>query len=327
MSKQLLEKFIKGECTVEEAEQVQQWLDQHPEALDDYLQGVWEEPVSAPMPQAMQQAILNEAASWPGYQQTTPSKTLTHRWLYWSAAAAIMIGIAGWWLFAPQPSSSAKQPLPHPLAIAINASKMERYVLPDQSVVWLKANARLQVDTQAYNKPNRTVALLAGEAFFEVQKDAAHPFIVKNGPVQTKVLGTSFSVHSDAAGGTVCVTVATGKVAVMHGEKVLNVLLPGKQIRVQAKTGEYAESTVPVWMASLWKEHSLQLTNAPFSDLQLAMENLYGIQLQTSSKAVKAQHYNIRLNRATPVQEIIEVLALLNHHQYKRMNDTTWSVY
>ncbi len=71
---------------------------------------------------------------------------------------------------------------------------MQRYVLPDQSVVWLKANARIKVDTQSYKQQFRTVELIAGEAFFEVQKNPAHPFIVQNGAVQTKVLGTSFSV-------------------------------------------------------------------------------------------------------------------------------------
>jgi biopolymer transport protein ExbD len=171
------------------------------------------------------------------------------------------------------------------------------------------------------------VELLAGEAFFEVQKDPAHPFVVQNGAIQTKVLGTSFSVQTGLPGDGVRVTVATGKVAVSHKEKLLNVLLPGKQISVQSKTGAFKENTVPVWLASLWKENELQLTNAPFTELQLAMENLYGINLKTNSRAVSVQRYNIKLNRNTPVKEVIQVLALLNQHQYKKMNNTTWLLY
>lgn len=332
MDKQLLERFIKGDCTAEETAQVQQWLQQHPEALDEYLQGIWEEPVTASMPAALEQALLTEAANWPGYAETPPQtiprlRGTTRRWLYRAAAAALIIGFTGWWLFAPQRTSKASNSMSPALAITITAGKTQRYELPDKSVVWLKANARLQVDTQLYNKPNRTVALMAGEAFFEVQRDAAHPFIVQHGPVQTKVLGTSFSVQTGASDETVKVTVATGKVAVSHQLKLLDVLLPGKQISVQAKTGEYSKSTVPVWLASLWKENKLQLTNAPFSELQQAMEALYGTILQTNSQAVKTRNYNILLNRNTPVQEVIPVLALLNQHQYKRMNDTTWLLY
>lgn len=327
MDKLLLDKFIKGECTAEEAARVQQWLDQHPEAIDEYLQGIWEEPITDPMPAAMEQSLLTEAATWPGYRETTMTPKATLRWLYWPAAAAIIIAIAGWWLFAPRQRFSTKQAEPQSTVVAVSATGTQRYVLPDQSVVWLKANARLQVDTQAYKLQFRMVELVAGEAFFEVQKDPARPFIVQNGTIQTKVLGTSFSVQTGMPGGTVQVTVATGKVAVTHKEKLLNVLLPGKQISVQSKTGAFTENTVPVWLASLWKENELQLTNAPFTELQLAMENLYGISLKTNSREVSAQHYNIKLNRNTPVQEVLQVLALLNKHQYKKMNNTNWLLY
>jgi transmembrane sensor len=327
MDNQLLEKFIKGNCTPAELVRVQQWLDEHPEALDEYLRSIWDEPAPHPMPTAMEQALLNEAATWTGYEEKAiPKRPMIRRWLYGSAAAAIIIAIAGWWLFASQRSKTPELPRQQPVAIIITAGKTERYVLPDQSVVWLKANARLQVDTRLYNKPNRTVALLSGEAFFDVQKDPAHPFIVQNGLVQTKVLGTSFSVQAGASSESVQVQVATGKVAVSHGEKLLDVLLPGKQINVKARTGEYTKSTVPVWMASLWKENELQLTNAPFTELKLAMEAMYGAALQTNSSRVKERKYNIKLTRNTPVQEVIPVLALLNQLQYKRMNDI-WLLY
>jgi ferric-dicitrate binding protein FerR (iron transport regulator) len=276
----------------------------------------------------MEQALLTEAATWPNYQQTTMTPKTNRRWLYWSAAAAILLLITGWWLFAPQEQhDTAKRSQPQQSIITIAATGTQRFVLSDNSVVWLKANARLQVDTQSYKEQFRIVELVAGEAFFEVQKDPAHPFIVKNGTVQTKVLGTSFSVQTGLPGNTVQVTVATGKVAVSHNKKQLDVLLPGKQISVQSKTGAFTENTVPVWLASLWKENELQLTNAPFADLQLAMKTMYGIDLKTNSKEVSAQHYNIKLIRNTPVQEVIQVLALLNEHQYKKMSNNAWLLY
>jgi transmembrane sensor len=328
MDKQLLERFIKGQSSAEETAEVQQWIDQHPEAFDEYLQGIWQEPIAEPMPVAMEQALLTEAATWPNYQQTTMTPKTTRRWLYWSAAAAILLLIAGWWLFAPQEQhDTAKQSQQQQTIVTIAATGTRRFVLPDKSVVWLKANARLQVDTQAYKEKFRIVELVAGEAFFEVKKNPAHPFIVKNGTVQTKVLGTSFSVQTGLPGNAVQVTVATGKVAVSHNEKQLNVLLPGKQISVQSQTGAFTENTVPVWLASLWKENELQLTNASFADLQLAMKTMYGIELKTNSKGVSTQHYNIKLIRNTPVQEVIQVLALLNQHQHKKISNNAWSLY
>jgi biopolymer transport protein ExbD len=80
-------------------------------------------------------------------------------------------------------------------------------------------------------------------------------------------------------------------------------------------------------MASLWKEDEIQLTNAAFTELALAMEKMYGISLQTTSSSLKKKSYNIRLNKNSSVQEVIQVLALLNHNQFKKLNDSTYLIY
>jgi ferric-dicitrate binding protein FerR (iron transport regulator) len=276
----------------------------------------------------MEAALLQEAVNLPGFQDAAPpSKTTGYRWLYWSAAAAIIIGITGWWLLGKTTGKQTASQIAQELLITAPAGKAYRYVLPDQSIVWLKANAQLKLDTQAYNKPLRTVQLLTGEAFFEVQKNPQHPFIVQDGTVQTRVLGTSFNVQTVSADGSVVVTVATGKVQVSESKKVLAVLLPGKQISVQTKTGKFSESEVPLWLASLWKEDEIQLTNAAFAELALAMEKIYGISLQTTSPSVKKKNYNIRLHKNSPVQEVIQVLALLNHNRFKKLNNSTYLIY
>lgn len=304
MDKLLLEKFIKGECSAEEAARVQQWIDDHPKEVDIWMQSIWEQDVAEPMPAKMEMEIRE---AFPPVQ----------RRLYWwaAAAAAIIICIAGYWWMTPKVNT------PVNTIVTIGSG---RYLLPDQSIVWLKDNARLQVDTAAYKKAERLVTLLSGEAFFEVQKDKAHPFIVQHHDVQTRVLGTSFSVRT---GDTVQVTVATGQVAVSHRRKLLNVLLPGKQISVQSATGQFTKQEVPVWMASLWKETAVQLTNASFDELALAMHTVYGITLQTNTTTVQQKNYNIRLDKAMPVQQVMEVLALLNHNQYKKLTPSIYLLY
>jgi transmembrane sensor len=329
MDKHLLERFIKGDCTTEEVKWVQEWLAQHPEALDAYLQEIWNEEITTPMPAAMEQALLKEAETMPGFRNEAPSgSAITNRWLYWPAAALVILSITAWWVWAHvnKPKQGGNL-IKHQLVITAPADKNYRFVLPDQSVVWLKEGARLQVDTQTYNKSLRTVQLLAGEVFFEVQKDPVHPFVLQHGRVETRVLGTSFSVATVTPNEAVVITVATGKVQVSHDSKVLDVLLPGKQISVQSKTGEFSETIVPVWLASLWKEEEIQLTNAHFNELTLALEKIYGVTIQTNNAIIKKKNYNIRLNKKMPAQEVIQVLALLNHQQFKKLNQTTWLLY
>ncbi len=63
--------------------------------------------------------------------------------------------------------------------------------LSDGSQVELNLDSELRF----FNfKDQRRVALVKGEAFFEVRHDSAHPFIVRAGSGQTRVTGTRFNV-------------------------------------------------------------------------------------------------------------------------------------
>jgi len=59
--------------------------------------------------------------------------------------------------------------------------------------------------------------VLTGEAFFEVHKNPHKPFLVHNGNIIVKVLGTSFTVKSIAGKQDVKVVVNTGRVSVYDG--------------------------------------------------------------------------------------------------------------
>ncbi|WP_275591475.1 FecR family protein [Flagellatimonas centrodinii] len=64
--------------------------------------------------------------------------------------------------------------------------------LDDGSVVTLNTDSRAVVQ---YDEAARHIALLQGQALFEVAKDPAHPFIVTAGNHQVTALGTAFDIH------------------------------------------------------------------------------------------------------------------------------------
>ena len=81
--------------------------------------------------------------------------------------------------------------------------------LPDGSRVTLDRNAAIALD---FDGGRREVALLEGEAFFEVKQDAARPFRVLAGGGTSEALGTAYAVRLEAGGARVAVT--KGRVAV-----------------------------------------------------------------------------------------------------------------
>ena len=130
-----------------------------------------------------------------------------HRWRptqpsrFWALAAMVLVvfGIAAWGVndFWLNPSYGTE----------IGEQRLVR--LEDGSRMALNSDTRIRVTCC---KPQRRVRLERGEAYFEVARDPAHPFIVVAGEHQVTALGTAFVVRHDAS--RTAVTLVEGKVGV-----------------------------------------------------------------------------------------------------------------
>jgi hypothetical protein len=92
-----------------------------------------------------------------------------------------------------------------------DGSESKRIALEDGSIVVLEPGSEV-----SYHKEfkNSRELFLSGEAFFEVTKDPAHPFLVYANEVTTRVLGTSFLIKANKQEKEIVVAVKTGKVSV-----------------------------------------------------------------------------------------------------------------
>lgn len=87
----------------------------------------------------------------------------------------------------------------------------ETRTLADGSIVELRPGAVIAVD---FSGPLRRVTLQKGEAHFQVAKDKTRAFVVSAGGVETRAVGTAFSVGLGRTAVEVLVT--EGRVAVSH---------------------------------------------------------------------------------------------------------------
>lgn len=91
----------------------------------------------------------------------------------------------------------------------------------ERRIVALRDGSRVTLNTAstvevAFNKTERRVRLVRGEALFEVAHDAAKPFLVDAGAARFRALGTAFNVR--VRPDVVELTVTQGVVAVVAGE-------------------------------------------------------------------------------------------------------------
>ena len=136
-------------------------------------------------------AYARAEATWERTErlQATPSRAAARSRaaaapLWTRRAAAIGVlglgGVAGWrWFNAHDVFETA-------------LGERKRATLSDGSIVELNTGTRLEVD---FSATLRAVRLIAGEALFQVAKDAARPFVVAAGEAQVRAVGTAFNVR------------------------------------------------------------------------------------------------------------------------------------
>ena len=127
-------------------------------------------------------------------------------------------------------------------------------LLSDGSVVNLNTQSRLVV---SYSEGVRRVELSAGEAFFDVAKDATRPFRVHSGPAVVEAIGTRFNVYQQHT--QTVITVVDGQVSVMNaaGASSARKTLPGNQVAVSTNGAIAASTPVDPDRATAWTDRRL----------------------------------------------------------------------
>lgn len=112
----------------------------------------------------------------------------------------------------------------------IETPKGGRYQLqlPDGTKVWLNSASKLTYPSSFSSHKNRKVEL-NGEAYFEVAKDRARPFLVKTILQEVEVLGTHFNISSYEDEPAVKTTLLEGSVKVTGVNGKDKILKPGQQ--------------------------------------------------------------------------------------------------
>lgn len=131
--------------------------------------------------------------------------------------------------------------------------------LADGSTIELNTDTVVRV---GLSPAERTVALVKGEAFFQIKHDAAHPFVVNAGSHRVIDLGTKFVVRDDP--GQLRVTLVEGKARLESTNASAQALLltPGDVAIATASTMSVATKRPVAVAADLAWRHGLLIFDA-----------------------------------------------------------------
>ncbi len=256
--------------------------------------------------------------------QVQPTRTgLRISWKYWAAAASVvLIVMIGFWLnkivwaepvsLYTQQTANSSKPIKE---VANNSVNIMSVSMPDGSQVRLQPKSRLSYN-ESFTGDLREV-YLAGEAFFDVKKNAKIPFVVYANGLVTKVLGTSFSIRAYEQDKQVSVNVKTGKVSVyaqktnqtLDPETKGVVLTPNQQV-IYSKENEQLSRTLVAKPTILLSNQELQrfsFKNAPVEEIFAALEKAYGVEIIYDKEVMT----NCRLTTSLTNETLFEKLDII----------------
>jgi len=313
--KELLERYIKGTCSDEEAALLEKWYDRLTlekgatrllaEADEQRLvQELWGKIASRENPELGKQPenrlrnrkVLRYAAVWAGMIMVSGGI-----WMQWNKKGL---------------RTGPKRPVAF-TTISTGYQQVRKLRLPDSSVVWLNSATHLSFPADFVT--NREVRL-SGEAFFEVQHDAAHPFVVLAGNTSTKVFGTSFNISAYPEAGELRISLKSGKVAVEYGDKVQKVLLPGELMIYDRELGSGQVLQEAMGDMDVWTVGRMVFYKTPLKEALAQIEARYGLHIiydhSITNRTITARFDN------TALEKVLQSLSFGWDLHFTRAGDT-----
>jgi ferric-dicitrate binding protein FerR (iron transport regulator) len=176
-------------------------------------------------------------------------------------------------------------------------------VLPDGSHVWLNSASTLRFPT-AFAGKQRMVEL-QGQGYFEVKKDAAHPFIVKVNTTEVQVLGTRFDIMAYADEKSLNTTLLEGAVRMKQGV-IQQQLAPGQQAVLDYASGRMSVRPADVDEVVAWKTGFFEFDNAAISTIMRQLSRWYDIEISYQNNSNRL--FGGRISRNLPLSDILHML-------------------
>jgi ferric-dicitrate binding protein FerR (iron transport regulator) len=294
----LFEKYIKGNCSPKEYEQILQFIQNQNNDLqldklmhDDWAQHLKDEQTIKP-----DTKLLDTIHHQIALKEQNPARVIRIYQRLLSAAAVLIVGllIGSLFFIQFQKNEIVTQNITTPYG------GKTQFTLPDGSSVWLNSGS-------TFSYPDRfdgeRIVELTGEAYFNVEKQK-QPFIVKTQFGEIEVLGTEFNVKA-YENETFCTTLENGLVVFTnkYGKKAN--LEPGMQVVFD--DANFKLRRVETKLFTSWKEGQLIFRDEPLQNMVTRLERWYNVKIELKDERIK----NLKFNGTIEMETFSEVLELI----------------
>lgn len=163
------------------------------------------------------------------------------------------------------------------VSLQVPAGQRMEMTLADGTRVWLNSGARFEYPA-VFGRQERMVRL-SGEALFDVEHDADHPFIVRTFASDVEVLGTRFNVDADEERQHFATTLLEGHLRLTDRQTRSDVeLYSGDEARWSG--GGFSVGKARDLDVVCWTEGLIDIRGFSFGELMRKFETAYNVRIR-----------------------------------------------
>lgn len=267
--------------------------------------------------------------------------------ILWSTSVLASVVLALIFVLSRGSETTSNVPKIAASEVSTKNGSRSKITLPDGTQVWLNSDSKLVYDNDNFAKGVREVSL-SGEAYFDVVKNPAKPFIIHTKKINIKVLGTAFNVkaypedkqtETSLIRGSIEVTIKNrpnDKIILSPNEKLIVennevVSRKVKAIPVAGRT-ELVADTVPPQVSvnklvynpsdnsiaeTAWVNNRLVFRDESFEEVALKMERWYNTEIEIQGDELKELRLNgIFVNET--VSQALDALKISFSFKYRQ---------
>jgi transmembrane sensor len=202
--------------------------------------------------------------------------------------------------------------------------RKSKIFLSDGTIVYLNSESKISYPSN-FSDSLRYVEL-EGEAFFEVSPNEEWPFVVVTGPIDIKVLGTSFSVRNLDSYDNIRVSLVSGLIEVIEKQdKLANhkeiSLEPQQSISYEKRKGLFTPITSFNPLEEYgWKDGILYFNNAGIQEVVNRLESWYGVNIKIIHKPPFKWNYHGKFQDQS-LQNVLESMGYSQEFDFRIKNN------
>ncbi|KKB52640.1 hypothetical protein HMPREF1212_00795 [Parabacteroides sp. HGS0025] len=320
---ELLPRYCSGEATIEECRMVEEWIGQSDENYRIVKQMYTIDQVMGTVQMESKVDMEKALASVSRKMSKAPSHVT---WFTWVQRAAAILFIPLLIAFAIQNFTPSPTEVAQMIEVKTNPGMTTTVDLPDGTKVYLNSESSLTYPS-FFSKDKRDVKL-TGEAFFEVQKDPEHRFIV-SGPhhTQIEVLGTSFNVEAFERDSFISTTLVEGKVrfAYQKNQQPATVdMKPGQKLMYDTTSSQVKLIQTSGETETAWKDGKIIFQATPLPEALRMLEKRFNVTFVLSNNRLRGEAFNGSFTNQR-LERILEIFKISSNIKWRYLDtrDTT----